>query len=195
MSALAEIKPAEPRRKLWSRDECATLESSGLFDREHLELINGELISKMGQNRPHAITLARLCAWLMQTFGHDFVQPNAPIDVSPADNPTNEPEPDVIVLNRNMTEFSANPRPEDLRLVAEVSDSTLYFDLNQKASLYARAGITEYWVIDVQARRLIVHRSPVSGAWESVSVHTELETISPLSAPDREFSAAMALPL
>ncbi len=73
----------------------------------------------------------------------------APIDVSPNDNPTNEPVPDLIVLNHDSaTIVSGNPQPSDLNLIVEISDSTL-FDLTTKAWLYARAGILEYWVLDV----------------------------------------------
>ena len=193
MSAAA-VLPLEPPRKRWTRTQCAALEASGVFEREHLELINGELISKMGQNRPHAVSLARLHAWLMRVFGESFVHQEAPIDVHPADNPTNEPEPDVIVLKRDMSSFTSNPRPEDVHLVAEVSDSTLHFDLTQKAQLYARAGIQEYWVLDVAGRRLIVHRKPAAGKWESVAAYGETDSVSPLAAPTAEFRAGQVLP-
>src|ERR1700678_623537 len=93
----------------------------------------------------------------------DLVQQGAPIDVSPEDNPSNEPEPDIIVLNRDFLNFrSANPSPQDLHLVVEVADTTLNFDLTTKAALYARAGVADYWVLDVNGRRLIVHREPQS---------------------------------
>ena len=82
------------------------------------------------------------------------------IDVAPEDNPTNEPEPDLVVLAKPSGEYrERNPRPSDLRLVVEISDSTLGFDLTVRAELYARAGIIEYWVVYVAARRLIVLRS------------------------------------
>jgi hypothetical protein len=75
-------------------------------------------------------------------FGERYVNVEAPIDVAPEDNPTNEPEPDLIVLTRPSLEFDRNPQAvADLRLVIEISDSTLGFDLKTKAALYARAGI------------------------------------------------------
>ena len=83
--------------------------------------------------------------WLTQVFGARFVNPEAPIDVAPEDNPTNEPVPDLIVLKRSFSKFrSASPQPEDLDLVVEVADTTLTFDLTVKAALYARAQIVEY---------------------------------------------------
>ena len=134
--------PAEPQRKRWNRREYEALEASGIWDQQRLELVGGELISKMGKNRPHVIALTLVQAWLMRVFGDQFVNPEAPIDVAPEDNPMNEPEPDLIVLARPQHEIrSRNPQPSDLRLVVEISDSTLGFDLAVKAPLYARAGI------------------------------------------------------
>ena len=108
--------PTDPPRKRWTRAECVTLESSGLWDQQRLELVYGELISKMGKQRPHVKPLVAVQAWLVRTFGEQFVNPEAPIDVAPEDNPTNEPEPDLVVLAKPSREFrDANPRPADLR--------------------------------------------------------------------------------
>src|SRR6202162_3964680 len=134
-------------------------------------------------------------AWLQRAFGARAVNPNAPIDVSPEDNPSNEPEPDIIVLNRDLSNFrSANPGPQDLHLVVEVADTTLNFDLTVKAALYARAGIAEYWVLDVSGRRLIVHRHPQSGKYTAVLVYSEQEEVAPLAAPHAMFKPADAFP-
>ena len=67
--------PTDPPRKRWTRLECVTLEESGLWDRLHLELVNGELISKMGKNRPHVNALVVLHEWLIQVFGAQYVNP------------------------------------------------------------------------------------------------------------------------
>jgi Uma2 family endonuclease len=155
-----------------------------LWDQQHLELVHGDLISKMGKKRPHVNALVAVQAWLVRTFGEQFVNPEAPIDVAPEDNPTNEPEPDLVVLAKPSREFQqANPRPGDLRLVVEISDSALGFDLTTKAELYARAGIVEYWVIDIAARRLLVHRDPQEGLYRSVTAYAEQEAVTPIASP------------
>ena len=106
-----------------------------------------------------------------ETFGDQFVDAEAPIDVNPQDNPSNEPEPDLVVLIRECAAFvSANPQPRDIALLVEISDTTLNFDLTVKAALYARAGIVEYWVLDVTGRRLFSHRNPASGGYASVTI-------------------------
>jgi Uma2 family endonuclease len=176
-----------------TRAECATLESSGRWDQQRLELVHGELISKLGKKRPHVNALVAVQAWLVRTFGEQFVNPAAPIDVAPQDDPTNEPEPDLVVLAKPSREFrDANPCPADLRLVVEISDSTLGLDLTTKAELYARAGIVEYWVVDVAARRLIVHRDPREGIYGSVTDYSEEESVTPLASSGPEFRLADA---
>jgi Uma2 family endonuclease len=187
--------PLVPPRKRWTRAECAELASSGILDYDHLELIEGELIDKMGKHRPHIVALKRMQIWLEATFGQDRVNSEASIDVAPADNPLNEPEPDAIVFRQpgGAYEYSI-PQPADLVLVVEVSDSTLRFDLTVKAALYARAGIIDYWVLDVNGRRVIVHRDPTPSGYSSVVAYSESEGVSPLAAPDRELLVAEIFP-
>lgn len=149
----------------------------------------------MGKKRPHVNALVVLQEWLILVFGAQYVNPEAPIDVAPEDNPTNEPEPDLIVLTRPTREFrDSNPRPEDLRLVVEISYSTLGFDLTSKAELYARALIVEYWVLDIQARSLVVHRDPQRGLYRSVTVYSARESVAPLASPGSEFLVGAAFP-
>jgi Uma2 family endonuclease len=150
----------------------------------------------MGKNRPHVRCASRVFQWLLAIFGSGFVDIEAPIDVSPLDNPGNEPVPDLIVLNRDAdTIVSGNPQPQDLNLVVEISDSTLPFDLYTKAALYARAGIVEYWVLDINGRCLFVHRDPISGKYASVTAYGEDEAAAPLAAPESDFRARQVLPL
>ncbi|MBL8234874.1 MAG: Uma2 family endonuclease [Bryobacterales bacterium] len=76
------------------------------------------------------------------------------------------------------------PAAEQIRLVAAVSDSSLRFALTTKASLYARAEIPEYWVVDLNARRIVVHREPCEGQYTSVRAYGENEPVCPIAAPD-----------
>ncbi len=164
------------------------LESYGLLDHERLELVEGELISKMGKKRPHSNAERSMFAWLLQVFGFRFILNEEPIDVSPVDNPSNEPEPDIVVLNREFSTFvSSNPGPDDVRLLVEIAHASLTFDLSTKATLYARAGIVEYWVLDVDGQRLFVHRNPESGKYRTIAAYEEHESVAPLAAPDNEF--------
>jgi Uma2 family endonuclease len=190
----APLVSSDPPRKRWTRAECATLEASGLLDRENLELVEGELISKMGKKRPHVNSFTLLQEWFVQVFGFRLVNVEAPIDVAPEDNPTNEPVPDLIVLRKDPSHLTSNPRPQDLALALEIADSSLSFDLRVKAALYARAGVPEYWVLDVAGRRLLVHRNPQAGTYADVAAYSEHESVSPLAAPEAQFRVANAFP-
>jgi Uma2 family endonuclease len=187
----------EPPRKRWTRAECEMLESYGLLDHERLELVEGELINKMGKKRPHSNAERFMFGWFLQVFGFKFILNEEPIDVAAPDNPINEPEPDIVVLNREFPTFvSSNPGPGDIRLLVEVAHSSLTFDLTTKAALYARAGIVEYWVLDVETRRLHVHRNPVSGdsfgKYQTILAYEQHESVAPLAAPEHEFPVKTA---
>ena len=169
--------------KLWTRQECGVLERTGVLDPERYELIEGELILKMGKNQPHMLAQALLFGWLHSIYGTLVALQDPTIDLNPAENSTNEPQPDVIVLDRSFRTISGRPTPEHLMLVGEVSDSSLSFDLKVKARLYARAGIAEYWVVDLRGRRVIVHRRPEGGRYLDVVAYLADEMVETLGAP------------
>jgi Uma2 family endonuclease len=184
-----------PPRKRWTRAECQSMEATGLWNRDRLELIEGELITKMPKNRPHVLVFMSVMTWFAGLLDPMHLNPEAPIDVSPQDNPTSEPEPAIAVLAKTGLEYpSGNPPASDVRLVIEVSDSTIAFDLGPKARLYARAEIPEYWVFDISERRLIVHRDPREGTYSVVTAYAENESVIPLALPSASFPVAAAYP-
>lgn len=183
-----------PHRKRWTREECRKLHAAG-FLMGRYELIDGEIIEKMPKNPPHRIALMLLAAWLESLFGRFFVQTQDPIVLPIPDSNSTEPEPDVAVTLQPTTTYqNDNPGPEDLLLVGEISDSTLTYDLRNKAALYAAAGIPDYWVLDVVGRRLYVHRRPASDGYREVHIYTETEEVSPLARPDAVILVASLLP-
>src|SRR5437870_5473725 len=113
-SALIDVPAhSDPPRKLWTPAEYDGLSSSGLLDHQRLELVEGELINKLGKKRPHVNSVTLLQNWLAGVFGARLVNPEAPVDVAPEGNPSNEPEPDLIVLKCDLSHFTnANPRPQ-----------------------------------------------------------------------------------
>ncbi len=87
---------------------------------------------------PHASVVFNILIWLATNFGAKFVVTQASIDVSPEDNPTNEPISDAIVLTRPAGDFISYPKPSEIRLLVEVSDTASRFDMTTIATLYAR---------------------------------------------------------
>jgi Uma2 family endonuclease len=186
---------AHETRRRWTREECERIASTGLWDRERVELIEGELIAKMSKKRPHMIVFVSVLEWLAGVCGMMHLNPEGPIDVAPEDNPTSEPEPDIAVLAKTGPEYmGANPPASDVRLVIEISDSTLAFDSGPKARLYARAAIPEYWVFDIAGRRLIVHRHPRVGVYSMVTAYAEGDSVTPVAFPEASFPVVVAFP-
>ena len=182
-----------PEAVRWTRDDCNALEKAGCLNYRY-ELIEG-VIYKLSQNYRHGDIVMQVIAWLMQLFGKDFILTQTSIDVSPEDNPTSKPMPDALILTMSRRKIEANPRPDQILFCFEVSDSTLDYDLNSKAGLYARAGIPEYWVIDIPGRKLHVHRDPSEGEYQSITVHAETEFVSLLTKPDAPVQVSEFLPI
>jgi Uma2 family endonuclease len=183
--------PVTPPRKRWTRQEIEIFEKTGAMEGQHFELIEGDLINKMGKYMRHVLGTKRAFRVLVDIFGWSLVLQEPAIDVSPEDHPTNNPEPDVIVLRRDPSEIRGiEPEASDVVLIVEVADTTLQFDLTVKAALYARAAIPEYWVLDLNGARLIVHREPSRGLYRSVIAYCGDESIAPLAVPTQEITAA-----
>jgi Uma2 family endonuclease len=183
-----DAPPIETKR--WTRDECQFLEESGLIDARRYELIEGELIVKVSKNHPHMMAVKLLTIMLHRIFGEYRVMQEPSIHLHPQDTPLSDPEPDVVVLTRPFLEFRTKAEANDIVLLVEVSVTSLRLDANRKAALYARAGIADYWVLDVNSRRLLVHREPFDGAYRQVTAFTENEPVSPLAAPIASIRAA-----
>ncbi len=191
---IPEPSPPHPSRKRWTRTECERLESMGIFEGHNYELVDGELIDKMGKNQPHTVWLAALRDWLIRNFPERVLTESA-IDVSPEDRPTNEPQPDLLVLKRPYRLFLTDrPGPADISLLVEVADTSFAFDTKVKAALYARAGIADYWVVDVTTERLIAFRDPADGAYRTMTVCKADQSIAPLAAPTQSLKLTDLFP-
>lgn len=193
MSAILMPPETSPTSIRWTREDCEKLENDGLLDYRY-ELVEG-IIYKMPQNVGHAKLIRLIFFLLGKIFGEEYIFSQTSIDVRPEDKPTNRPEPDAIILSKPADSFKADPRPEEIRLLVEASDSTLNYDLTTKAGLYARAGIVEYWVVSLPDRSLIVHRTPEDGVYKDIRAYYETEQVTSLAAPDNPIRVYQMLPV
>lgn len=122
-----------------------------------VELLSGCLIQKMTKNPPH-----RLCTRLVRE-ALDAIVPNGwyvetqePITLSDS-----EPEPDLAIIQGNPRDYpDRHPNATEVALIIEVADSTLERDRTIKQTIYAAAGIPEYWIVNVRDRQIEIYRSP-----------------------------------
>ena len=148
---------AEPIRRQWSRAEYYRMAELGWLDGQRTELVGGEVVVSNPQRFSHYAGIENVSAELTRVFGKGYwVRAQAPLALSAA----SEPEPDVSVVVGCRDVYTDHPATAVL--VVEVSDTTLTFDRQQKMSLYAQAGIPEYWIVNLVDRRIEVYRDPVA---------------------------------
>jgi Uma2 family endonuclease len=160
-------------------------------------LIDGEVLVMSPMNEPHARAIVFVLQALQAAFGSNFTfRPQLPMDLGQ----TTDPEPDVIVVAGTPRSQPPTP-PKTAVLVVEVADSSLAFDIGEKASLYAAAGITDYWVLDLAHNRLYVFRDPrpeVGQRFGYGYFHQSLkghsDPVTPLAAPHASVLVSDLLP-
>jgi Uma2 family endonuclease len=180
-----------PRR--WTRKEYYRAAQLGLFRAdERLELLDGEIIAKLTQNPPHAVTMVLAGQILSQAFGPaHHVRSQLPLIL----NNQSEPEPDFVVVRGTARDYlPEHPRAVDVVLVVEVADTTLRFDRNRKLVAYARARIAEYWILNLPQRTLEVYREPSRSRHRSALAYSEQAVVTPLAAPDASIRVTDLLP-
>ena len=164
------------RRKI-RREEYDRMVEAGLFQREHLELIRGELLTMSPVGIRHRIVVTQLYkAFIAHTPTHLVVCSQQPLIC----RGESEPEPDL-----SLVPFDPAPvrHPTSAALVVEVADSSLDYDLGDKAALYADSDVLEYWVIDLVDDVIHVHHDRVEGRWTSITRHARTEPVWPLAVP------------
>ena len=151
MMALTQV-----RHKVWDRKTYYKVGETGAFDGERVELVEGEVIQLRPQNHDHASTVGRLTNLLVIEFHQTHVvRVQLPLDLGDL----SQPEPDFALVRSEENEQS-RPHPQSADLVIEVSDSSLAFDRGEKASVYAKAGLAEYWIVNLASRQIEVLSSP-----------------------------------
>ena len=180
------------RRKLDVDTVHHRLETGRIGPEERVELVDGELLTMPAIGTRHGSVTSRLIEQLVDATDRAavLVTGSMPLRL----DRYNELEPDVLALKRRDDDYArSHPTPADTLLVIEVSDSTRAFDLGRKAELYARFGVAEYWVVDLVAGQVRVHRMPKGDAYAEVAVAAE-GLLKPNALPDVALDVATVLP-
>ena len=146
-----------------------------------VELINGEILDMSPIGSLHAAVVSRLARDFIVAAGDAaIVRVQDPLRL----DDFNEPEPDLAILSpREDFYASGHPGPRNTLLVVEVADTSLDYDMTTKASLYAAAGINEYWVLDLSSRSVAVLSDPRDGTYETRRTHRADEPLQPAGLP------------
>jgi Uma2 family endonuclease len=182
----------------FTRQEYGRLIDRGvLHEDDPIELIDGLLLVKEPQSSPHRTAVVLVARALERAFGDGwFVQTHSPIILGDR----SEPEPDVCVVDGSPRDYVA-AHPSRPALVVEVAQSGLGLARGRKAAAYARAGIADYWIVNLVDRVLEVHREPARpgpalrrSRYVSIDTLDAAATIAPLAAPSATIRVADLLP-
>lgn len=167
------------------------IESGILTDRDRVELIKGEIIEMSPVGRRHAACVDRLTElFILRLASRAIVRTQNPIRLSN----DSEPQPDLTLLRRRDDFYeTGHPKPEDIFLVIEVSDTTADFDREIKIPTYAEEGIAEAWLIDVNAQIIEVYQQPASSGYQSKQQFNRGRSITLPSFPDIQFNVEQFL--
>jgi len=194
---LIETEPLEsPKPHRFTRDEYYRLADMGMFQDQRVERIFGEIVDMAPQNNPRYLSISLAAKELERVFSHGYwIRPQGPLSLGD----DSDPEPDIAVVKGAMRDFKDHPTTA--LLVVEVSDSTLRFDRTIKAALYAKQGIADYWLININGKNLEVRRNPIQDStlptgWKyaTLLVFDVTDDVAPLARPEAKIRVASMLP-
>ena len=177
----------------WTVKEYHKLGEMGFFHpEERVELLSGNIIKMSAKGTAHTSALGRTDRLLQDLFGNlAWVRMQDPIALD--DN--SEPEPDIALVRIDPFDYATHhPTPSEVYLIIEVADTSLTFDREIKAKAYARSGIADYWVLNVNERQLHVFREPAENGYQSELILGENGSISPLLFPTVNIAIQAMLP-
>ena len=174
----------QAKRRRFSLDQYHRMGHTGILGvGDRVELVDGDVVEMGSIHTRHAGTVARI-AHLFSTRleRRALVWTQNPLLLAQYQS---EPLPDLMLLVPR-TDFYVGglPEPPSVRLLIEVADASLYYDRQRKLPLYARAGVAETWLANVDVKRLEIHRNPGRLRYRSVRLPTGSETFAPAAFPD-----------
>ncbi len=175
--------------RTWTVDEYHQMLKVGILAAdERVELLSGQILEMSPQEPPHAATTRRASRYLDRRLEElADVRTQLPITLKP----NSEPEPDIAIVRLDDNEYAnRHPASDEIFWIIEISDTTLRKDREQKARAYAKAGIPEYWILDVNISQAYILRNPNDAGYGSETILTPTNSVCPLAFPVLEISLA-----
>jgi Uma2 family endonuclease len=173
----------DPKRYRFTRAEYHQMGQAGIFKDVYVELIDGDIIEMNPIGRPHRTCVDRLTDIFVPN-----VRPGAIVRIQGSIplGDYGEPEPDLALLRRRADFYATGDEetPEDILLLIEVADSSERYDRRTKAPLYARFGIRELWIVDLNRNHITRYLDPSPDGYQKTRIYRRGESLSPLAFPD-----------
>jgi Uma2 family endonuclease len=192
------MDPSDLQTRRWKRVEYARLIEAGILrEDDPVELLDGQLAVREPQHTPHVAATQLVSRALRAAFGPGWdVRVQMPVGL----DDESEPEPDIAVVAGSPRDY-LDDHPARPALIVEVAHSSLAVDRNVKGPLYARAGVADYWIVNLVDRVLEVYRKPVASTsagygWTYGSMRRlgPDTAVTPLAAPSARIAVADLLP-
>jgi Uma2 family endonuclease len=179
--------PSAPTLRRWTRAEYDRMIEAGILGpSDHCELLEGEIVTQMPQGSRHSAIAGHLGDTLRAFYRTQecVIRVQMPLALGGR----SEPEPDLAVVRGAHMDY-LDEHPTTALLVVEVSDTSLEYDRTRKRRVYARAGIPEYWIVNLAEERVEVHRAP-SG--EDYDDEETLRPPAPITPPETDDDVPVA---
>jgi Uma2 family endonuclease len=153
-----------------------------LTEDDRVELIYGEIVAMSPIGSPHGAGVDRATRELVRITGDKaIVRVQGAVEL----NDYNEPQPDIVLLRpKNDFYYGKQPGPADIFLIVEIADSSLAYDRNIKAKLYAETGVPEYWLAELRGGCLFAHTEVADASYQLVRNLHRGDTLAPQLLPD-----------
>lgn len=153
-----------------------------LTERDRVELIEGEIIQMAAIGTRHAACVRRLIRLFSDTLSDRvLIDAQHPVELEPF----SLPQPDIALLRlRDDLYESEHPQPEDVLLIVEVTDTPVDSDRNLKIPLYARTGIVEVWLINLNQNCIEVYRQPTAQGYQEIQICQPNQTLTLQAFPE-----------
>ena len=173
----------------FTADDYHRMAQAGILgEDDRVELIEGEVVRMTPIGRRHASCLIRLTEYFVRTYSDGAaVSGQNPIVL----DPYSEPQPDIALLRRQSDFYASSlPTAADVFLLVEIGDTTVEIDRRVKVPLYAKNGIVEVWLVDLEQETITIYRDPSPHGYRTARVARRGEQIAPSVFPDRPLAVS-----
>jgi Uma2 family endonuclease len=190
-SATQPESSTEPRLRRFNVDDYYRMAEAGVFKpEERVELIRGAIVQMHAIGNRHAKCVNRLAVILVLAYAkHAEINICNPVRL----DESSEPQPDFALLRVGLEQRASHPSPAEVLVAIEVSDTSIRYDRNVKAPLYAESGIPEYWLIDLESETIEVRRKPNKSGYEELQTLRRGDQLRCLAFPDTPLDVAAIL--